>query len=296
MSGGQPLAGRVAIVTGGARGIGLAVADALAAAGASLVIADNGTGSDGTGADPTIAEAAARHIGGETLAFTESIASPSAAAACVALAKRRLGGLDIVIHGAAIRRDAAIVDGVAADWEAVLRNNLSAAWYLLNAAAPVWRDQGGRGRGGRHGYRWGRVVNLVSGAGLCGGPAQGAAAAASAGLISLTRVAALDLAPDHVTCNALALLDTGENGLHAPTPAKVISWLCTDAAVDVSGQLFGVRGREVLLFSPPQPVARLADATDWSIDQFSQAALAGIAGRSSALDAGTPALEHAPPA
>ena len=119
---------------------------------------------------------------------------------------------------------------------------------------------------------------------------------ASAGLISLTRVAALDLAPDHVTCNALALLDTGENGLHAPTPAKVISWLCTDAAVDVSGQLFGVRGREVLLFSPPQPVARLADATDWSIDQFSQAALAGIAGRSSALDAGTPALDHAPPA
>jgi len=295
MSAGEPLAGRVAIVTGGARGIGLAIARDLAAAGASVLIADNGTAIDGDGADPTVAQAAAAAIGSRAAAFSESIASPSAAAACVAAAKSRFGGLDIVVNNAAILRDAFIFKGEPQDWEAVLRNNLSAAWYLLNAATPLMRAQAKARRSGTE-YRWGRVINMVSSAGLYGNYGQAAYAAAKSGLLGLTRVVALDMARDRVTCNALApFAATRVTGTIQPANeaqaaykaralkidprhvARVVGWLCSDAAADVSGQLFGVRGREVFLLSQPRPIARLAGDGDWTAATLAVAAAETLA-------------------
>jgi NAD(P)-dependent dehydrogenase (short-subunit alcohol dehydrogenase family) len=290
------LEGRVAIVTGGARGIGRAIAEHLAAQGAKIVVADVGTSISGEGADPKVANDVAQAIGDSAIAFSESVASPSTAAACVAAAKDAFGGLDIVVNNAAILRDAFIFKGNPEDWEAVIRNNLSAAWYLLAAATPLLRDQGKSGRGGAGGYGWGRIVNIVSTAGLYGNYGQAAYASAKAGLVGLTRVVALDMQRNDVTCNALApfaatrVTDTirpandaqatyKERALkvHPRHVAGVVGWLASDAAAKVSGQLFGVRGREVFLFSQARPAVRLAGPTDWTTQTLAAAAEAEFA-------------------
>lgn len=263
------LEGRVAVVTGAGRGIGLAIAERLHAAGASVVIADNGTSIDGRGADPEIARAAAGRLGGRAVAFTESIASPSAARAAIELAVQRFGGLDILVNNAAILRDAFIFKAEAENWDAVIRTNLSAAFYTIAAATPLMRDAAKTRAPGR-------IVNIVSTAGLYGNYGQAAYAAAKAGLVGLTRVTALDMARSKVTCNAVAPFAATrvtesikpaneaqaaykERAMKVPAGAvaDLVAWLAGSAAAEVTGQIFGVRAREVFLFSQPRPVARL---------------------------------------
>lgn len=262
------LAGRVALVTGGGRGIGRAIAEGLAARGAKVVVADNGASIAGEGADPSVAREAAEAIGGA--AFTESVASPSAARAAVDLAVSTYGGLDVLVNNAAILRDGFVFKLAPADYEASLRTNLAAAFYLANAATPVLREQAKAKRGG------GRIVNITSSAGLYGNFGQAGYASAKAGLVGLTRVVAMDMARSGVTCNAVApfaatrVTETIQPANEAQAaykaralkvPAKpvadFVAWLCSEAAQHVTGQLFGVRGREVFLFGQPRPVARL---------------------------------------
>src|ERR1043165_9142044 len=162
------LEGRAAIITGAGRGIGRAIAESLAAAGASVIVADVGASIGGDGADPAPAKEVADKIGKKAIAFTESVASPGVAKHLVELAVKNFGGIDIVVNNAAILRDAFVFRADPRDWDAVIRNNLSAPFYLINAASAVMRDQGKSGRGGAGGYDWGRIVNIVSSAGLYG--------------------------------------------------------------------------------------------------------------------------------
>jgi NAD(P)-dependent dehydrogenase (short-subunit alcohol dehydrogenase family) len=266
------LAGRVALVTGGGRGIGRAIVEELHRRGAAVLIADSGTAIDGTGGDPGVARSLAAALGERAAAYVESIASPSSAAVAVSQAVERFGALDIVVNNAAILRDAFIFKADPLDWDAVIRTNLGAAFHVLAAATPVLREQArqGRGEGG-----WGRVVNIVSTAGLYGNYGQAAYASAKAGLLGLTRVVALDMQRANVTCNAVAPFAATrvtrsikpanpaqaaykERALAVPARpvAELAAWLAGPEAAKVSGQLFGVRGREVFLFSQPRPVAR----------------------------------------
>lgn len=263
------------LVTGGARGIGAAIVEHLWSRGAAVLIADNGVTIGGDQADAAIGPALAAKLGDRAYAFSESVASPGGATAAVGAAVKCFGGLDIIVNNAAILRDSFIFKADPGDWEAVIRTNLSATFYMLAAATPVLRDQAKAARGGQP-YGWGRIVNIVSTAGFYGNYGQGAYASAKAGLFGLTRVVALDMARSHVTCNAVApfaatrVTETiqpanaaqatyKERALKvAPAHvARLVGFLCGPRAQRVTGQLFGVRGREMFLFGQPRPIARL---------------------------------------
>ena len=285
------LAGRVAIVTGGARGIGAAISAMLVERGASVVVADMGCAIDGRDGDPSVARGVSETLGDRTVPYVEDMADPASAAEAVALARERFGGIDILINNAAILRDAFVFRGSTGDWDAVIRNNLSGAYYLIAAATPVMRDQAKAGRGGGERYEWGRIVNIVSSAAYIGNYGQASYASAKGGLTGLMRIAALDMARTGVTCNAVAPFARSrvtetivpandeqaaykERALRVPTApvAELVGYLCSPTASDVTGQIFGVRGREVFLFSQPRPAARIvAEPGGWDANALAAA-------------------------
>ena len=290
------LAGRVAIVTGAGRGIGRAIAEQLHLLGAAVLIADNGTGIDGQGSDPSVARDVAASLGDRALAFADSVASPGAAQSMVQMAVRQFGGVDIVVNNAAILRDSFIFKAEPLNWEAVIRNNLSAPFYLTQAASAVMREQGKSGRGGSS-YGWGRIVNIVSSAGLYGNLGQAAYASAKAGLVGLTRVTAMDLVRAGITCNAVApfartrvtdIIQPANEAqksykeralrIDAAHVARLVAALAGPDCDKVTGQVFGVRGREVFLFSQPRPKARIVNETsDWDVAALAHAVNADLA-------------------
>ena len=302
----KTLSGRVAVVTGGGRGIGRAIVETLYRAGAAVVVADNGTSIAGMGADPTVAETLVKALGNRAAAFTESIAAPSAAKAVVDFAASRFGGIDILINNAAILRDAFVFKADPGDWEAVLHTNLFAPFYLIAAASPVMRDQAKAKRGGG---AWGRIVNLVSTAGFYGNYGQAAYAAAKAGLTGLTRTVALDMARSHVACNAVAPFaatrvtesikpqnpvqqaykDTAMK-IPAQAVADLVTYLAGDAGAKITGQLLGVRGREVMILSQPRPIAAAVAETSDGLG----AAMAALAPHFAAFETDLEAFANRP--
>jgi NAD(P)-dependent dehydrogenase (short-subunit alcohol dehydrogenase family) len=261
---------RVAIVTGGGRGIGLATAEDLASHGAAVVIVDSGVSISGQAEEPRLAEKIVRGKNSKWAAVCGDIAEAAVAGEAVALAQERFGALDIVVNNAAIIRDAFIFRSDEAAWDAVIRTNLTGAQRLLAAATPVMREQA---KGAR---TPGAIVNIVSTAGIYGNFGQAAYGAAKAGLIGLTRVVAHDLARSGIRCNAVtpfaatrvtqgikpandAQAAYKERALQVPAlyVARLVSFLASDAAAGISGQLFGARGRELFLFSQPRPAVRL---------------------------------------
>ena len=261
------LGGRVALVTGGGQGIGRAVAEELSRQGARLVIVDAGVSIGGDDPDASLAESAARELGATALA--RDISAPGVAAEAVELAIECYGALDIVVNAAAILRDAFIFKMQRDDWQRVIDTNLTGAFATLAAATPVMRDAAKNGRAP------GRIVNIVSTAGLYGNFGQAAYAAAKAGLVGLTRVVAMDMARSQVNCNAVAPFAATRvtesikpaNEAQAAykkralaVPAAYVGWLVaylSAPACEVTGQIFGVRGREVFLFSQPRPTVRI---------------------------------------
>ena len=265
----QLLNGRTAIVSGGARGIGRAIAAELLGSGANVVIVDSGVGIAGEPQQPRLADEV--FAGDERAAgLCGDIADPRVARDAVALARSRFGAVDILVNNAAILRDAMIFKASRDDWDAVIRTNLSGAFQLLAEATPVMRDQVKAGR------IPGSIINIVSSSGIYGNFGQYAYSASKAGLIGLMRAVAHDLARAGITCNAVApfaatrvtesLPPADENlaayrrgALTVPAVyvARLVSFLAAPASSHISGQLFAVRGRDTMLFSQARPAAHI---------------------------------------
>jgi NAD(P)-dependent dehydrogenase (short-subunit alcohol dehydrogenase family) len=280
---GKQLSGRVAIVTGGARGIGLAITEDLIAHGAKVVIVDSGVSIGGEAVEPELATQVAANYPGAA-ALCGDISDFEVAIEAVKLAVDRFGGIDIVVNNAAIIRDAFIFKSPPEAWDAVIRVNLTGAQRLLAAATPQMREQVKNGRPP------GAIVNIVSTAGIYGNFGQAAYGAAKAGLIGLTRVVAHDLARTKITSNALvpfaatrvtesiqpandAQAAYKANALQVPAVyvARLVSFLGSPAASAITGQLFGVRGRETFVFSQARPAANLLQPKGgFELDAFAE--------------------------
>lgn len=235
------LEGRVALVTGAGRGAGAAIARAFARAGARLVIADSGTGDDGTGADPTIARNLVAEIPDRAVAFVESLASPSAARAAIDCALAAYGALDIVVHAAAIRRPVRLGQGEAGAFDAVLRNNLSAAHYLFDAALPALAERA-KARANAA-----RLMAVLASAEKLAPEERIAMNVARAGALEIVAGAARALEGRGGTANAISLSAEAAD-LTRKTAAKLALRLAGEAGASIVGRHFAVAGDKVFVF------------------------------------------------
>ena len=237
--------GRVALVTGGTRGIGRAIAEALAAQGASVAVTAR------SGAAAAAAELAATH-GIETLGLDADLADPAAAAALIRQMHGRFKRLDILVNNAGIMLEGLIGMTAEETLQAMLAVNVAGTFRLLQSAARLMERSGG-----------GSIVNLSSIIGLRGQPGLSAYAASKAAIVGLTLAAAKELAPKRIRVNAVApgLIRTDmTDAMDATTRQKTVAtialgregeaaevadavlFLTSDLARYVTGQVLGVDG------------------------------------------------------
>lgn len=184
----RELEGRVAIVTGSTSGIGLGIAEALAARGASIVL-------NGRGVRDTI-EGECRRLSeshGVPVRYDDAdMADPEEVACLVERTRRAMAPVDILVNNAGIQHVAPIEEFPAEKWDAIVSINLSAVFHATRAALGPMKERG-----------WGRIVNIASAHGLIASPFKSAYVAAKHGVVGLTKVTALEAAESGVTCNAV---------------------------------------------------------------------------------------------
>jgi NAD(P)-dependent dehydrogenase (short-subunit alcohol dehydrogenase family) len=247
--------GRVAVVTGGGRGLGRSYAMLLASQGAKVVVNDPGGGLAGDGTDAGPADDVVREIaaaGGQAVASTDSVATAAGGKAIIDAALDMYGRVDILIHNAGIVRRASLKEMSYEDFDAVLDVHLRGAFHVVRPAFPLMCDAG-----------YGRIVLTSSIGGLYGNHNVANYAAAKAGVIGLSNVAALEGAPDGVTCNVIvpaavtrmaAGIDTSAYPPMGPElVAPVVGWLAHETC-SVTGEVFialaGRVARAVIAESP----------------------------------------------
>jgi 3-oxoacyl-[acyl-carrier protein] reductase len=239
-------ADRVAVVTGGAKGIGRAIASRLACGGAKIVV---------SGRDEAALEKACTEIcstGGEAIWVQADVSKSGDADALCARTLEAFGRADILVNNAGVTRDNLVMRLSEEDWDHVIDTNLKGSFLCIRAFTRPMMKQ-----------RWGRIVNMSSVVGLIGNPGQANYVASKAGLVGLTKAVAKELASRHITVNAVApgFIDTAmtadlnekvREGLKAQIPlgrlgsaedvAHAVAYLCSEEAGYVTGQVLSVDG------------------------------------------------------
>jgi len=248
--------GKTALVTGSTSGIGLGVAEALARAGAHLML--NGFG-DVQGALERV-----RALGAKASHHGADMSKPAEIEDVMRAAEREFGGVDILVNNAGIQHVAVVEDFPVEKWDAILAINLSSAFHTMRLALPAMRQK-----------NWGRIVNIASTHGLVASAQKSAYVAAKHGLVGLTKAAALETATTGVTVNAIcpgwvltplvqkqiddraraqgipveqaaaALLGDKQPSLQFTTPDQLGAlavFLCSDAAINVRGAAWNMDG------------------------------------------------------
>jgi len=241
------LSGKVTVVTGGAQGIGRAIAELLAQQGSNVVVAD---------IQMEKAEATAKEIAANTsqqaIAVQVDVADSDSAKAMIDSAIAKFGRVDILINNAGITRDNLIMRMGEDEWDLVLSINLKGAFNCSRAVIRPMMKQ-----------RYGRIINITSVGGLAGNPGQANYAASKGGIMAFTKTVALEVAKRGITVNAVApgfiktemteaLPEKIKEQLKSQIPsgqlgevgdvAELVFWLCSDAARYITGQVIHVNG------------------------------------------------------
>jgi 3-oxoacyl-[acyl-carrier protein] reductase len=241
------LTGRTAVVTGSTRGIGRAVAQALAESGARVAI---------VGRDAAKASAVAADVGHEAAGFACDVADTTAVAKLVADVEKEFGGIDILVNNAGLTRDNLVMRLSDDDWDAVLDANLRGAFAAIRAVSRGMMKK-----------RAGRIINMASVVGLNGNKGQANYAASKAGLIALTKSVAKELGSRNILVNAIApgFIETEMTDAMTPEAraslngliplarlgkpediASMVVFLASDHASYITGQVLVVDGGMVM--------------------------------------------------
>jgi len=270
------LDGKVALVTGAARGVGRGVALAMAEAGAAVVVNDLGVPLEGgdtadlSAAEEVVAEIRAK--GGQAVANGDSVSSWDGAHAMVRTALDTFGRIDVVVNNAGNLRDVLFHKMTEEEFDAVVAVHLKGTFNVSRAAAPYFKEQAS-----------GAYVHMTSTSGLVGNFGQANYSAAKLGIVALSKSIALDMQRFNVRSNAVAPFawtrmvssipaNTPEQakrveGLKKLVPEKIAPFvvaLASDAATKVTGQVFGVRNNEIFLFSQPRPIRSAHTEEGWT--------------------------------
>ena len=300
------LSGKVVLVTGGGNGIGRDCALIAAREGAKVVVNDLGGslagGDEGSAGPAEMVAEEIRAAGGEAISNSQSVTSLSAVQGMVSQAIEVFGGLHAVINPAGILRDGMFHKMSEGDWDKVIDVHLRGSFNVCRATIEHFRAQ-----------EDGAYVLFTSTSGLLGNIGQTNYGAAKMGIAGLSRIIAMEGAAKNVRANCIAPVawtrmtqsvpvkdeaaaarrERMAQTIRADQPARLSVALIADAARDVSGQIFGARGEDLILYSQPRPVETVTSEAGWSVASILSEALPKMSGKFYPLSRPAPAPQPA---